>query len=273
MTAAPIAQPTPATAEVFHRKMGAGRNGALLLSVRDGEGQLVDCVVKVKALMELAYNHPVPALAEWLAAVLAQEFGIPCPKPYNVEITAEFARSVSDASVAAALGKSVGFEYGGAFIKGLGMVRADLLVKQMKLPAAHLLAFDLFIHNVDRRADNPNLLLLRDSFVALDHGDAFSFLLPVIGGSDPATDPLTSVVARHVMTPLLKQSEVDFSEFRRNVQLLTDARLGEIARAAPPVWCAGSAAGVLEKVLETLRRRRDAVGSWLLEVEAWLTQR
>lgn len=180
MPSSPLRGPIPAVAEAFHRRMTSGRNGALLLSVRDEQGQSAECVVKIKGLMENPSLHPVPALAEWLAAALARELGVPCPRSFKVEITAEFAASVTDSVVSQALSKSIGPEYGAEFMRGLSAVRSDLLDRSLRPVAAHLLAFDLFIHNPDRRAENPNLLGRRDDFVALDHGDAFTFVLPTL---------------------------------------------------------------------------------------------
>lgn len=263
-----------AAAEIFHRQMGAGRNGAVLISARAQSGDLVECVVKAKGFMENPAWHPVPTLAEWLAATLARELGVQCPNSYAVEISEAFAKGVTDPTAAMKFGKSVGMEYGAQYMRGFSMVRSDLLDRTLRLPAAHLLGFDLLIHNPDRTAANPNSFLLRDGFVAFDHGDAFAFLLPTLFAPDPATTPLVADLERHVVTPLLRGwAQLDFTEFRTRLAALTDERLAQVAAATPAEWCTGTAAGVLGKVLETLRRRRDAVDSWLPEVEEWLKTR
>lgn len=251
--------------------MKNGRNGALFISARGVDEASVDCVVKVPGLMENAAMHPVPSLAEWLAAAVGQAIGIVIPTPLNVEITAEFAAAVTDSKVAAGLKKSLGSVYGSEFVKGQPMVRGDLLDASLRSSAQMLLGFDLLIHNADRRAENPNMFVRRDSLVAFDHGDAFSFLLTVLFAPDPAIDPLRTVVDQHPCTPLLKAWRgLDFTGFREALARLDDLLLSQIEAETPPEWCVGPADGKLAFILKTLRNRRDAVETWLPEVEAWL---
>lgn len=76
------------------------------------------------------------------------------------------------------------------------------------------------------------------------------------------------------MTPLLSRwGQLDFAEFRSKLAVLTDQTLDAIAAATPAEWCAGPAQSMLKTVVETLRGRRDAVDTWLPEVEEWLKTR
>jgi hypothetical protein len=57
-----------------------------------------------------------------------------------------------------------------------------------------LVAFDVFIHNVDRRKGNANLLMNRTDLLAIDHGDAFAFASGLIGAPDPVDDHLPKMI-------------------------------------------------------------------------------
>jgi hypothetical protein len=266
-----ITRPTEVIAEAFHRRLKSGRNGALLVSARTQDGASVDCVVKVPGLMENPTLHPLPSLLEWLGAALALELGISVPRPFLVQVTKEFADSVLDLPVAAGLKKSVGAVFGSQFVQGASMLRGDLLDLSLRGPASSLLAFDVFIHNIDRRAKNPNLFHTRDELVAFDHGEAFSFIWTIIGAPDPVTDALRKVVDDHPCTPLLRRKgPLDLDHFREALRALSDKRLSDIAAATPGEWCTGPAQGKLEQILKTIQERRNALDSWLPQVEAWI---
>ncbi len=266
-----IAAPKRLEAEVLHRAMRAGRNRALLIGARGDDGELIDCVAKLPGLMENGAMHPLPSLLEWLGAALAAELGVTSPKPYEVIIAREFAEGIRDEVIRAGVAKSIGSVFGSGFVRGAPMVAGDLVEPSMRTDATTVIAFDTFIHNLDRRADNPNLFLGRTELIAFDHGDAFAFVFPMIGAPDPVTDPLLSILAKHALASCVRRrGEPDLSEFRTRLLALDDARLEQISAATPAAWQIGMAQGKLQDVLDILRRRRDAVDQWLPQVEAWM---
>lgn len=263
--------PPQVEAEVFHRVLRSGRNRALHLGARDAEGTLVDCVAKLPGLMENGTMHPLPSLLEWLGATLAIEFGIAAPASFEVIITSEFAASIGDPTIRAGVTRSTGSVYGGAFVPGVPMVAGDLVDASLRIPAAELLAFDVFIHNVDRRAENTNLFLGRTAPVAFDHGDAFAFVWPLIGAPDPVTDPVLSIAQRHAFASTVRRRPPpSLRTFRASLAALTDESLALLEAATPTAWQTGLASGKLAQILDILRRRRDAVQEWLPMVEAWM---
>ncbi len=253
--------------------MRSGRNHAVLLSGRGEDGVLVRCVAKLPGLMESRALHPLPSLLEWLATAFAAELGVYTPAAFEVEITPEFARSVDDPVVRAGIERSIGTAFGSQFVRGVPMISSEMLDVTLRDAAATLLAFDVFIHNVDRRVENPNILLERDRLIAIDHGDAFAFLWPRIGATvDPVVDPLLDVVGRHAVSPFLSHRTVRgaLAAFRVRLAALDDARFEEIRAATTASWNIGPASGRLAQLLDVLRRRRDAVDRWLPQLEAWI---
>jgi len=192
-----IAPPVPAEAEVMHRRMSAGRNKPLLLGCRAASGELVDCVVKLSACLESV--APLPYLAEWCAAAFGQLLGISVPEAFQVEVTDAFARSLDPPWRDIAL-RSLGVAFGSRHRAGgfSPWPARTLIPFDLREAAVELVAFDVLIHNPDRRIDNPNVLVSRDEILAFDHEMAFSFVLPLLGAPDPVEDALLPVLDQHL---------------------------------------------------------------------------
>jgi hypothetical protein len=272
-----VVPPEAVDAELFQHRMmvgdkPAGRNKAILVTARGPTGP-VDCIVKLRALVENPALDPLPSLCEWLAAAIALHIGVTTPKAYDVNITSAFAEAVRDEEIRNAARKSLGSTFGSQFFgppSSFTQWTAELPDTSLRDAAATLLAFDAFIHNPDRRTVNPNLLVGRDLVVGFDHGDAFSFVFPLIGAPDPAEDPVLGMLEHHALRPWVRKRQQNLDRFRVNLTALTDEVLAMIAEATPKSWQTGVAAGKLVQIIDVVRRRRDASQQWLAKVEAWL---
>lgn len=146
-----------------------------------------------------------------------------------------------------------------------------LIPQELRAVALELVAFDVLIHNPDRRVENPNVLVSRQSLLAFDHGDAFSFLLPLLGSAiDPAVSPALDILEQHVFARGLGQKIPSLDRFRAAVAAITDEDLDAIDRATPASWKVGLADGKSGTIVQVMRRRRDAIDIWLPQVEAWI---
>lgn len=130
----------------------------------------------------------------------------------------------------------------------------------------------MFIHNSDRRLTNPNTFQRKGQVIAFDHGDAFAFLLPIIGGSDPVKSPLLDEVVRnHVFAGSFgPRSGVSLTRLRDAIADLDDDFFEAVQRATPSAWTDRLATGMLERACSVLRQRRDAVDLWLPQVQTWI---
>jgi hypothetical protein len=255
-------------AELVQRRMTAGRHQPLLLHVRtEASDAPMQCVVKPVNRLTMP---PMEYLLEWTASAIAAAMGIETPEPLAVEIDEDFAAAVSN-EFRADVRSSIGLAFGSTFVANHTQLPADhALSPDQKEAAARLLAFDVFIHNPDRRAGNQNLFLARSKLLAFDHEQAFSFLLPLLGTADPAVDPALDIVQRHVLSMFLKGKMPSLEGFRSNLESLDDAFFSELRRATPVEWTVGQASGKLDTIVEVLQKRRDAVDRWLPQVQAWL---
>lgn len=270
-----VAGPTRVEAELFIREMKAGRNGAVLLLARGADGIAVECVVKLAKAMapEHAAMLPIPYLCEWLAAAIGRVLGMRVAGPLEVVISKEYAEALTDGKHRAIALCSLGSAFGSEHLSaGTSQYTAELPDPCLRTPAAELVAFDVFIHNPDRRKTNPNLFVSRGDLVAFDHGDAFCFLLPILGAPDPVTDTLDKCVEDHACRGWLHKREFSLDRFSDALALLTDQVFDEIVVATPPAWTCGLAGGKMSYVVEVMKKRRDAVNDWLPRVEAWLAK-
>lgn len=112
-----------------------------------------------------------------------------------------------------------------------------------------LFAFDLYIENCDRKAgDNPNLLLVGDRVVAIDHGDA----LPCVMG---VRDQLPYTHDTHLSWPLVQTRRAHLGEWSRWLPSgVTDQLIDSAVSSVPSPWWSGPDRPGL--VLQGLRARR-----------------
>ena len=250
-------------------------NGAVLIQARGADGESVECVVKLARAMarEHASMLPIPYLCEWLAAATGRSLGIQVASPLEVAVTKEYAEALADTKQRAIALGSLGSAFGSEHVSaGVTQYTIELPDLALRTPAAELVAFDVFIHNPDRRRTNPNLFVSRDNLLAFDHGDAFSFIFPILGAPSPETDTLDSCIEEHACRPWLYRREFSLNRFRSAVEQLTDEVFDEIIAATPPAWTIGPAEGKLRYVVDVMKKRRDAVNDWLPKVEAWSTK-
>jgi hypothetical protein len=258
-------KPPKLDAELFQKQL-QGKSRALLLTCRSQGGTAVECVVKIDARLD---RPPAEHLCEWLAAALAAQLGITVPIAYRINLSLDFANSISEAPVRKDVAASVGATaFGSHLLSGHTQWLTDGAVPaELREKAWELLAFDILIHNVDRRRSNPNVLHRRDEVVAIDHAEAFSFTVPIIGGAPPEADPLVRVVEQHVFRWALRGKEPQLDRFRAALAGLSDGILGEIADATPREWQQGAAAGLMQRIMRVMSKRRDLVDRWLPMVE------
>jgi hypothetical protein len=77
--------------------------------------------------------------------------------------------------------------------------------------AAKLYLFDLVVQNPDRQAGNSNCLAVGRKLFAIDFGECFSFLYPIVGMSaHPWEVSRQGIAPHHVFHQELKERELDW---------------------------------------------------------------
>ena len=234
------------------------------------DGDMCEFIVKLDAT--LTYP-PTEHLFEWVAAELGRHLGVAVPESFEVVMERSFAASIPDSAVRERALGSLRPAYGSRVALGVSPpLLGEVLPAGIRLAAAELLAFDLFIHNYDRRAgSNPNVLVGRERVVPFDHGDAFGFLLPLFGAEDPIAGPLLDVARQHVFGAAVRADRsLSLARFDAAVRDLDDAFFDALRAATPTCWTTGHAVNKLDRLIDTLRQRRDSLDRWLPQVQAWM---
>ncbi len=254
-----------ATAIRYDRLATSGRNMPLLVSVETEDGVEHDAFLKPSARPELGCEG---LLNEALAACLAADLGLPVCEPFLVQLNTDWCASIPDAAVRQCLMSSSPTAFASkAAGPGWRLWNgADTLSATALATALGVAAFDAFIGNDDRRAENSNLLVKGNDFRLIDHESTFRLRLKLFPPVRPwEMGNLRGLAEGHVLARQLQgRSGLDFGSVRDRWADLPDARLSDYVARLPRDWLAndlGTAA------LTHLAQVRDRVDDCMAELE------
>ncbi len=257
----PVEYPEVAEVEaemVVEHALG-GRNQPIIVICDASKGAAVQCVVKPPQSINAAVPRTL-YLLEAVASLLATRLGLRTPAPCAVRIPSELTALPSAARLRGADNQTI---FGSRYVDGMLPVPTGAVAKGLREAAAGILAFDLFIHNIDRRAGNPdpNLRTLGEDggFVVFDHDLAFTFTQLIIGAPDPVTDPLLMVKQDHIFWGRFGTKLPKNEEMRDRIAALTDAELDSLPSKIPQSWQDRAA---LARIVDVLKKRRSAISQW-----------
>jgi hypothetical protein len=146
------------------------REGGSLPAIVDTEdGQYV---VKFRG----AGQGPKALIAELIAAGLGEALGLPVPDAAVIDLEEGFGLNEPDPEVQDLLKASVGENFGLRYLPGaFGYEPAADRDSINTVAAAGIVWFDALISNVDRTANNPNLLFWGNRVWLIDHGASLYF--------------------------------------------------------------------------------------------------
>ena len=224
----------------FEKGLSSGRTGPALVTAETASGTDIEIVVKFMASFDMGATS---AAAEALAAMLAIDLGLPVPQPFLVEITAEFAESISEAKYRAKAQASVGMNFGTRKLPPgyYPWPRGKALPEGARQTAVEVLAFDTLIVNSDRRPQNPNFLANGREIFIFDHELAL-FTRGLIGWKPP-WEPLAvqfpillNPDSVHVFASEFKGKEVSLDRLQGAFEAVTPQRLAEYRSSIPTNW-------------------------------------
>jgi hypothetical protein len=203
-------EPETWTAEQYLGRAEAGRTKPLRLncSRKTGEpettGDRAEFYAKFVGLAEVTEQM---LFAEMLGNALARASGISTGEPAFIEIDEGFGTFLRRMDIRVN-GIGVGSRNLGP---GLSAPTFGRMSQEQKEDAARLYLFDLVVQNPDRQANNSNCLAVGRKLFAIDFGDCFSFLYPIVGVSaHPWEVSRQGIAARHVFHQELKECEMDW---------------------------------------------------------------
>jgi hypothetical protein len=174
-------------------------------------------------------------VAEVIVGELARALGFPIPEQVLAQVDPALGRAEPDPEIQELIEASPGTNLGVDFLPGALPYSPAVAWQPDPKLAADIVWLDALTTNVDRTAQNPNLLLWHDRLWLIDHGAA---LYRQHGGLDPAVDADRRFpqVAQHVLLP--RAGSVLEADGRLAPQV-DRALLEEVVALVPPEWLTG----------------------------------
>lgn len=202
-------------------------------------------------------------VAELIAGELARAAGLPVPELALIEVDAALGLSEPHQEIRELLVASAGLNLAMGYLAGsVGYDVAARLPVAGELASA-VVAFDLFVANVDRTARNPNLLWWQQELWLIDHGAALYWHHGVDGET---TDSALIASARRPFARTAEHVLLSFADSlpqagRALMAAVDDAAIARAIDVVPPGWMDGTL---------SLERLRAAYALWLRERRAAL---
>lgn len=178
-------------------------------------GERGQYVVKYKNQNRMSANA---SAFEFLGAWMACEVGLSAAEPVAINISDEFVSTLAGRDGFKAARQSIGINFGSKYVAGVTQIPPTgfTFTNEQIEQAKQLFVLDLYMQNIDRGHQKPNVALHNDHLFVYDHELAFSFLrqLPFLRTKTPwILNPRDSeLYKKHFFYRYLKGQEGGFSE-------------------------------------------------------------
>jgi hypothetical protein len=192
-------------------------------------------------------------IAELVAGEIARAAGLPVPEIVFIELNTDLARTEPDPEIQQLIKASGGLNIGLDFLPGSVMFDPVAVKPEADLASA-IVWFDAYVSNVDRTANNTNMLMWHRQLRLIDHGAALYFHHAWDHSLERAQDPFKRI-KDHVLLPFASTlHEADAAMTQR----LTPQIIQSIVALIPDTWLEGEAA------FSSLQENREAYAQYLL---------
>jgi hypothetical protein len=183
--------------------------------------------------------------SEIVAAEIARAIGLPVPELVLVDVDPAIGVAEPDPEIQELITASPGVNLGVDFLPGaLTYSPAAEWLPDAAL-AADIVWFDSLMTNVDRTAQNPNLLVWHDRLWLIDHGAAMYLQHAGLAPSEHAGKPFPQI-GEHVLLPVAG-SITQAGE--RLAQRIDPGLIAAAVELVPPEWLTGSDAATYVEYL------------------------
>ena len=174
-------------------------------------------------------------VAEVVAGELARTLGLLVPRLALVELDPVLGRAEPDPEIQDLLVASAGLNLGVDFLPSALPYSPAVGAPPAAGLAAAVVWFDALVTNIDRTAQNPNLLLWHDRLWPIDHGAALYFHHAAERDPTHARSPF-SAIREHVLLPFA--GSIRAADERLAPQV-TESVLEDVTAATPDEWLEG----------------------------------
>lgn len=170
-------------------------------------------------------------VAELVGGLVAQALGFRMPEMVFINLDEAFGRTEGDEEIQDLLKASRGLNLGLHFLSG-AFTFDPVVVSVDAHIASRIVWMDSFLTNVDRTAQNPNMLMWYRELWLIDHGASLLFHHSWTDWREKARSPF-AFIKNHVLLPRASELEQADTDIRK---VLTPQKIDEIVRAIPDDW-------------------------------------
>lgn len=240
-------------ADAVVRVLTHGRTSPCVVLASNVDGGIHEVVIKWRSGPE---QKDVGGVCELACSLLADDLGLPTPKPNLVEIDEGFHRAIGDPRLAKIVEQSSGPNFGSSFLAGHNTWPRDKsLPSHLQQIGLETFAFDVLVENPDRRQAKPNILWNGGELALCDHEQAFSFVNGVLFWKPAWAGGGLNHFREHIFFNQLRGTTTDLDRLDGALAALSDKRLAEYADAIPAEWKIGNDA--TNKILDHIRQARE----------------
>jgi hypothetical protein len=176
---------------------------------------------------------------ELVASFIGMELGLNVAESAIVEINEDFVETLKGKKGHSNALKSIGLNFGCKYVEGVStFLNNQNLTPGQYSNAQHIFSFDIFISNVDRRIDKPNMLTDGENILIIDHELAFSFIYEIFQNPTPwliRPDDMTWI-SNHFFYSKLRGNEHNFDIFVDKLTTLDDVFWDKLFHFVPDDW-------------------------------------
>jgi hypothetical protein len=176
-------------------------------------------------------NNNQVAGRELLASFMASELDINVPSPTLINVNSELSKTFQNDVSSLQFGTEYKVGY-------YGIIRNQPLSEFQRLQINQIFPFDIFISNVARRTEHPNLLTDGNNLLIFNHQSAFDFLNDGYKNKTPweFRPQDKDWIKSHVFFPYLKNKFPDFSILINKLERLDDNFWNKAFSLIPEEW-------------------------------------
>jgi hypothetical protein len=220
-----------------HKTSSKGQNKAFLISgVCQNTHVKDDYVVKFWNSQAMSVEA---SCREMLASFMALQLDLPVSVPSLVNISPPFVETLkgqeSYINASESLGLNVGSQYSEGYFE---LIKNQTLSDSQRLQMNQIFPFDIFISNVVRKAESPNLLTDGSSLLMFNHQSAFDFMGDGYKNKTPWEFRPQDIdwIRNHLFFPYLKNKFPDFSILVNKLSQLDDRFWQKAFSLIPNEW-------------------------------------
>ncbi len=217
--------------------LSAGTTQPMLIrGVCKKKGEKSDYVVKFICSPRMSI---MSSCSELVAAFIGLELGLNIAEPAIIDITHDFVETLRGKDGYKNASNSIGLNFGCKYVPGLmEFASRQQLNDSLYEQAEHVFSFDIFISNVDRRVDKPNMLTDGENLLLFDHELAFGFVMDIIKNPTPwvISESDLGWIKNHYFYPVLKGNEHNFDNFIDKLEVLNEVFWDKLQKVIPEVW-------------------------------------